>query len=55
MSCEKPSPKQVYYIARLALRFAGHELPGTKAEAHELIQTLTTALEAKGGSDDCPF
>lgn len=52
----KPSPRQVYFIARLALRFAGHELPETKAGAHELIQTLTAALEeAKGGGDDCPF
>jgi hypothetical protein len=50
----KPSPKQVYFIARLALRFAGHELPNTKAEAHELIQTLQGALE-QGKTDDCPF
>jgi hypothetical protein len=52
----KPSPRQVYFIARLALRFAGHELPDTKAGAHELIQTLQSALETQnGGNDDCPF
>lgn len=53
----RPSPRQVYFIARLALRFAGHELPETKAEASELIQTLSTALEQRTGSvdADCPF
>lgn len=53
----KPSPRQVYFIARLALRFAGHELPESKAEAHELIQTLQEALEQRSGNvdTDCPF
>lgn len=56
----KPSPRQVYFIARLALRFAGHELPESKADAHELIQTLQAALAEQGGQNaapgaDCPF
>jgi hypothetical protein len=55
----KPSPRQVYFIARLALRYAGHELPETRADAHELIQTLTAALDARPTTDashgDIPF
>lgn len=53
----RPSPRQVYFIARLALRFAGHELPETKAQASELIQTLSEALEQRTATvdADCPF
>jgi hypothetical protein len=53
-SDRKPSTRQVYYICRLALRFAGHELPDNRKDASELIQTLSEALTQRSG-DDCPF
>lgn len=50
----KPSPKQVYYLARLLCQAAEVDYPATRSDASKLIETLVEST-AKGATDDCPF
>jgi hypothetical protein len=52
----KPSARQVYAIAHLALDALEVDWPESRRDASELISRLSEVAPQKGsGGDDCPF